>query len=155
MVNIYFVDTSALVKRYVTEIGSNWMKMLTDPASENKIILSRIAWVELISAFARLQREGKVNPDDVDTNIQALRYDWETQYQIVEVDKELIETAGDLVQQYPLRAYDSVQLASALKLFPVFEKTAPNAFTFISADDRLLSVANVEGLRIDNPNLHP
>jgi len=155
MVNICFVDTSALVKRYVTEIGSNWMKMLTDPTSENKIILSRITWVELISAFARLQREGKVNPDDVNTNIQALRYDWETQYQIVEVDKELIETAGDLVQKHPLRAYDSIQLASALKLFPVFEKTTPNAFTFISADDRLLTVAKAEGLRIDNPNLHP
>lgn len=155
MVNIYFVDTSALVKRYVTETGSNWMKTITDPASANKIILSRITWIELVSALARLQREGKVNPNDVSSTVQAFRYDWETQYQLVEVDKELIETAGDLVQKYPLRAYDSIQLASALKLFPVFEKVVPNAFNFISADDRLLKVAKAEGLRIDNPNLHP
>jgi len=155
MVNICFLDTSALVKRYVTEIGSNWMKAVTNPASENKIILSRITWVELISALARLQREGKVDPNDVSTTIQAFRYDWETQYQLVEVDKELIEAAGDLVQKHPLRAYDSIELASAVKLFPVFEKTAPSGFTFISADDRLLNVAKAEGLRIDNPNLHP
>lgn len=155
MVNIYFVDTSALVKRYVTEIGSDWMKAVTDPESDNKIILSRITWVELISALARLQREGKVDPKDVSTTIQAFRYDWETQYQLVEVDKELIEAAGELVQKHPLRAYDSIQLASALKFFPVFEKTTPNAFSFISADDRLLNVAKAEGLRIDNPNRHP
>ncbi len=117
MVNIYFVDTSALVKRYVTEIGSNWMKALTDPASKNKIILSRITWVELISALARLQREGKADPKAVSTTIQAFRYDRETQYQLVEVDKDLVEAAGDLVQKHPLRAYDSIQLASALRLF--------------------------------------
>jgi hypothetical protein len=36
-----------------------------------------------------------------------------------------------------------------------FERTTPNAFTFISADDRLLKVANAEGLQIDNPNHQP
>jgi len=155
MVKIYFLDTSALAKRYVTEIGSNWVKTLTDPALENKIILSRITWVELISAFARLQREGKVDPNDVKTNIQAFRYDWETQYQVVEVNEELIENAGNLVQKYPLRAYDSVQLASALKIYPIFEKLNTHAFTFVCADDRLLNVAKAEGLQTDNPNLHP
>ncbi len=103
MLNIYFVDTNALVKRCVTETGSIWIQSLTDPASDIKVILSRITWVDLISALARLQREGKVDPKNISATIQALRYDWETQYQLVEVDKELFETAGDLVQKHPLR----------------------------------------------------
>ena len=46
MVKTYFFDTSALVKRYVTEIGSYWVRDLTDPQSGNRIILTRITWID-------------------------------------------------------------------------------------------------------------
>ncbi|MEG4984838.1 hypothetical protein QUB08_03510 [Microcoleus sp. BR0-C5] len=32
---IYFVDSSALVKRYINEIGSAWVLSLCDPALNN------------------------------------------------------------------------------------------------------------------------
>ena len=35
MVNTYFLDTSALVKRYVPETGSNWIQSITDVAVNN------------------------------------------------------------------------------------------------------------------------
>lgn len=153
--NIYFLDSSAVVKRYVNERGSPWIQGITDLTANTIIIVARIAWVEVLSAFARLQREGKIDPLDLTTTIQLFQYDWETQYQLVEIDQEVMETAGHFVQKHPLRAYDSVQLASALILSPFFSKSDSTMFTFVSADDRLLNVAQTEGLMTENPNNYP
>jgi hypothetical protein len=46
MVNAYFLDTSALVKKYMTEVGTTWLETLTAPDLDNKIILARVTWVE-------------------------------------------------------------------------------------------------------------
>lgn len=155
MVNAYFLDTSALVKKYMTETGSTWVEALTDPESDNKIILARVTWVETLSAFSRLQRESKIDANLLAQTVQVFKTDWAAQYQIVEVEKSDFERAGDLVQKHPLRAYDSIQLACALKIYSAFAQTAPNTFTFVSADGRLINAAQVEGLNVENPNNHP
>lgn len=51
MVDVIFFDTSAFVKKYLTEMGSTWIETLTDADSDNKIILARLTWVEALSAF--------------------------------------------------------------------------------------------------------
>ncbi len=152
MVNAYFLDSSALVKRYVTEIGSTWVQNITSLSSENPLIIARITWVELFSAFARLQRENKLSSTDVAAIIGNFRYDFKQQYQVVEIDRNLTEEAGRLTQRHFLRAYDSVQLAAALKLQPASKNVN---FTFVSADKRLLAAAQAEGLLIENPNNYP
>ncbi len=150
----YFMDTSALVKRYMAETGSKWIETLTDPTANNQIIVARLTQVEVISAFYRLQREGKIDTNDVAVNFKAFQHDWNTQYKIVEVNTDLMEMAIALVQKYPLRAYDSVQLAAALKVNPAFAKLPTGSFTFIAADNRLLNAAQAEGLLVDDANKH-
>lgn len=152
MVSAYFLDSSALVKRYVREAGSTWIRAITAPESENVILLARISWVEVLSALARLEREHVLQPATIATTVRAFRRDWDTQYQVVELDGGLAQAAGQLVMRHPLRAYDSVQLASALQTQPAFAHAANIPFNFISADDRLLKVAQAEGLTTDNPN---
>lgn len=153
--SIYFLDSSALVKRYVTETGSAWIRNLTDPGARNPLIITRITWVEVLSALARRQREGSLAPDDVTQAIETYRYDMNTQYQVSEMDPALAKAAGDLVIRHPLRAYDAVQLASALRAQSDLARTRTPALTFLTADDRLLAIAQAEGLRTDNPNHHP
>lgn len=153
--NVYFLDSSALVKRYVQEVGSSWVQAVTASTASNILLVSRITRVEVLSALARLQREGKIDPAKMTTTLHLFHYDWTNQYQIVELDQEITERAGQLVQRYPLRAYDSVQLASALSLYPFFSRIDPQLFTFACADDRLLSVAQTEGMLIENPNTYP
>lgn len=153
--NLYFLDSSALVKRYVYEVGSCWIQTITKPASAHILLVSRITRVEILSALARLQREGKVDQAAMTTTLALFQYDWMNHYHIVELDQDITEQAGQLVLQYPLRAYDSVQLASALSLHPFFARIDPALFTFVCADDRLLSVAQAEGMQTENPNTHP
>ncbi|MBE2198227.1 MAG: type II toxin-antitoxin system VapC family toxin [Anaerolinea sp.] len=152
MIKAYFFDSSALVKRYVREMGSVWVQTVTAPQAANQLILSRITWVEVLSAFARLQREDNLSFMDVTAVTQAFQYDFDTQYQVVELDRSLIHDAGKLVQRHPLRAYDSVQLASALKLQPILSQFPEATLTFVTADKRLLTIAQAEGLIVDNPN---
>ena len=155
MVNIYFLDSSALIKRYVVEIGSPWIKTLTDSQTGNSLLLVRITWVEVLSAFARRQREGGINAAEVAALIQKFRSEFNSRYRVIEVDEALVERAGELIVQYPLRAYDAVQLASALRVQSVLRSMPETQLIFVSADNRLLNIAQSAGLAIDNPNNYP
>ena len=153
--NVYYLDSSALVKRYVTETGSAWLRTLTAATSHNPVVIARIAWVEVVAALARRQREGTLARQDLLEVIRRFRYHLDTQYQVVELDGPLAELAGELVMHHPLRAYDAVQLAAAEQVQADLARAQGPVLTFVSADDRLLSVAQAEGLSTDNPNLHP
>jgi hypothetical protein len=155
VVNAYFLDSSALVKRYVPETGSAWVQALADVATGNLLIIARITWVEVLSALARRQRDGSLSAPDVDLIIQRFRFDLNNQYQVVELDRALAESAGQLVKQYPLRAYDAIQLASVLRIQPAFATATSTSLVFLTADDRLLTIAQAAGLVTDNPNNHP
>lgn len=154
MVSAYFLDSSALLKRYVPEVGTAWMQSISDPQSQNLLIVAHIAWVEICSAVARRQREASISNIQANQILAAFSAHWNTQYFIVAIDKTVIDLAGQLVNQHPLRAYDAVQLAAALSLQE--QLTPPNAsLTFLTADSRLLAIAQAENLLADNPNLHP
>jgi uncharacterized protein len=152
VVKIYFLDSSALIKRYVVEMGSPWIKTLTDSATGNSLLLVRITWVEVLSAFARRQREGGITAAEVAALIQTFRSEFNSRYRVIEVDEVLVERAGELIVQYPLRAYDAVQLASALRVQSLLTSMPETQLIFVSADNRLLDIAQLAGLAIDNPN---
>lgn len=60
----YYLDTSALVKRYIDETGSAWLRALVDPALSPVLVVSQLLIVEMASAFNRRLREGTVNRGD-------------------------------------------------------------------------------------------
>ena len=155
MVGAYFLDSSALLKRYVLEIGTGWVQSITDAQNQNLLIVAHIAWVEICSAIARRQREGNISSTQANQVLTASRTHWNTQYFIVAIDNTVIDLAGQLVNQHPLRAYDAVQLASALSLQGQLAPPNPTSLTFLTADTRLLAIAQTESLLVDNPNLHP
>lgn len=151
----YFLDSSALVKRYVSETGTAWIQQMTDAQTGNELFIARITWVEVRSAIARRQREGSLSLAAVNQLIQTFRSDLNNQYQVIEFDATLAETAGQLVSQYPLRAYDAVQLASVLRIQPAFAQTQATQLIFLTADNRLFAIAIALGLLTDNPNNYP
>jgi predicted nucleic acid-binding protein len=133
-----FFDSSAFVKRYVREAGTDSVLQWCDQATE--IILSGIALPEIISTFCRLQREGKIT---------------ETQYrQLKSLLMADIEDAalGDLtpvvlaqaiwsLERNVLRGMDAIHIGCAVAL---------KAEVFISADKRQLDAAARSGLRVES-----
>jgi uncharacterized protein len=155
MVDIYYADTSALLKRYVQEVGSTWLIALIAPERYAMIITSKLTLAEMASAFARRRREGTIT-DDIHREVtQAFLDDCRTQYQLADVDDPIIDLARELLDRHPLRAYDAMHLATALIVNQFCVDTYQHSLTFLSADDSLNTAASAEGLAVDNPNNHP
>jgi uncharacterized protein len=153
-VNYYF-DTSALVKRYIVEVGSQWVSTIAAQSNSHLISTSHLTLVEMVSAFARRQRENTMTLQAVQLARQLVEAHFQQNYEVVRLTDLIANLANDLLQHHPLRAYDAVQLACALTINTRFLSVSNVPITFVSADQRLISVAITEGLLTDDPNLHP
>jgi uncharacterized protein len=155
MVAAYFLDSSALLKRYIPETGTAWVQNLTAKASGSTLLISRITSVEILSAIARRQREGSLTLEQAQELRTIFQQHFTDQYEVVELTPSITALAGGLCDRQSLRAYDAVQLASAISILPTVTQSPENSLTFLTADDRLLNAAQLENLQADNPNLHP
>ena len=151
----YYADSSVLVKRHIAEIGSAWVRALVDPALGNLITTMHISVVEVYSALNRRVREATLTPADYVRMVADFDALCGGQYTLVDFTGSIAARARDLLEQHPLRAYDAVQLASALVVNDVLVATGLPALTFLAADDRLVRAALAEGLAAENPNLYP
>ncbi|MBS4032226.1 MAG: type II toxin-antitoxin system VapC family toxin [Clostridiales bacterium] len=106
-------DTSALVKLYVDEEGSDIVRSSVKQTSV--VATAKVAYVEARSAFARAKREGLLSNTSYRHIIEHLRYEWR-RYLVVEISDGLNETAGGLAEEFSLRGFDALHLASALFL---------------------------------------
>ena len=152
--SFFFLDTSALIKHYVAEAGSRWLETTIFEPSENVLLISRITVVEMRSALARRKREASIQPQDHADALTALSEDCLILYRFVEFEVPVVDLAGELLDRYVLRAYDAVQLASALATNRLLIDANLAPLVFVSADNNLLAAAQAAGLQIDNPNLH-
>ena len=152
--DIYFFDSSALVKRYVIETGTAWVSALIDPLVGNRIFIVRITAVEVVSAIKRRARAGNLSAIDMTTSLTKFRQELSTIYLPIEVSQNLILRAMSLVETHALRGYDAVQLAAALEVFSQRQAAGLSAPNFISADAVLNRSAQAEGLEVDDPNVH-
>jgi hypothetical protein len=154
-VAVYFFDSSAVVKRYVSETGTAWVIGIADPKANNHIHLARITGVEVIAAVMKRKREGSIAPNDATTVMTDFHYDFTTAYRIVEIRPRLIEGAMQLAETHALRGYDAVQLAAALEVNAFTLSLGSPAVTLVSADGGLNRAAVATGLTTDDPNAHP
>lgn len=140
----FFLDTSALVKRYSTETGSTWIhKLINDP--DHRITISRLTETEISAALTRRLNlpTAKFVLNDFDQDI--------TQFlNSIEITNEIVDHAVQLARTQRLRGCDSLQLASALEI----AKIEPSA-VFVCSDIDLLTAAAAKGLQTENPELYP
>ena len=152
----YFLDTSALIKRYVSEQGHVWVSSVCLPQAGNSIIIAEVTLTEAVTTLSRMTREKppRLTAARCDRLITLFRQHVQGSYVIVQVDRMMFTYAADLARKHPLRAYDAVQLACALTYRDDTITSGQPAPTFVCADNMLLTVAAQEGLAVDNPNLH-
>ena len=151
---VYFCDSSAIVKRYVSEQGTAWLTGITDPAAGNRVYVAAITGAEVIAALARKRRGQHLSTNDAATAMTRFRHDYENEFLIVEVAAALIGSAMSLADTHSLRGYDAVQLAAAIQTQQRRNARGAPALIFITADDDLLDAGAAEGLITDNPNVH-
>lgn len=148
----YYFDSSALIKRYVTETGTVWVNNLCQANPGYTFYVSRIRGAEFVAALFRRVRGGDITLTDGQATATQFKADFHNYYQIVEVTEPLIDTAMALAEKHNLRGYDSVQLASVVTLQSIRAALSLPPITFVCADDQLNAAATSESLIVENPN---
>lgn len=139
-----YLDTSALVKLFVQEKGSQAVRETVSrggPAATAKI-----AYAEVHAGLARRRRQGDLSSVKYTTACRHFEEDWLASIR-VDLHDEVLLIARELVRRRPLRAFDAIHLASALML----QSGLNEPVTFIAADARLLQAAAAEKLLVLNP----
>ncbi len=156
MVSDFFLDTSALFKRYRLERGTTWVRALTDPTAGHTIILSEITLAEVAAALAGLHRRtGGISRSHRDRALRLFVSHCNTEYDLIAAARPIIDRAVALTQNHKLRGCDSIQLASALEANDSLLAAGASPLTFVAADNDLLVAARAVGLATENPDLYP
>jgi predicted nucleic acid-binding protein len=134
-----YFDTSALIKRYVTEAGRlEVVKLL----GKNACIVSAVLPIEVRSALRRRVTEGTLDEHRVPAILKRFTAD-RAFWTVIEVSREVLAAAETLSAAHPLRALDAIHVASA-QLFAT--RIGSSAFSFVSADTRQITAAVALGM---------
>ena len=132
------------MKLFIQEQHSDVMRKASQ--SSTLIIISQVTWVEMCAALALKRRTRQIDAPQADRALRELRIEW-VRYNELAVDQSLVRAAGELALNFGLRAYDSVQLASAQR---VHSQTG-NTLAFACFDKQLNACAVALGINIFNP----
>ena len=146
----YFFDTSALVKHYHVEAGTDAVDRVIDEAGA-ELLIARLTLVEMISAFAIKVRTGELDAVEF-ARLRALfaTHIARRRYRVFRLLNAHFDRARDLIANHGLRrqirTLDALQLSVALHIHQI----TPFDY-FVCNDQRLCDVASVEGLAVVNP----
>jgi predicted nucleic acid-binding protein len=108
---ILYLDSSAIVKLYVTETGSEEVKTLLKEA--DIVGTALISRAEVVAAFAKAIRAGLLPETQASAAVQVFRSQW-PDFARIQVTEATTSRAESLAWSHGLRGYDAVHLASAL-----------------------------------------
>lgn len=139
---VYYLDTSALVKLYIRESGTERMlRLAADPEASRLAILS-LARAELYSAVRRRERAGDLDAVLVTQLLDRFESHLKTRFLRQSVSDQVLDLACALIDRHSLRAYDALQVAGCL----ILRSASPEPPVFVCADQQLLEVAGTESL---------
>jgi predicted nucleic acid-binding protein len=145
---IIYLDTSALIKFYITEKGSD---LITSWVSLSRLEgTAMVTWAEIAATFAKGERSGAITKSVAQNGWQQFMKDWNSII-VIEVSEALIRQAGDLAWKHQLRGYDAMHLASTLS----WQQSTGEPVTLITFDRQLWRAGKQEGLEVLPDDLSP
>lgn len=174
---VLYLDSSALVKLYASEEHSSWtldlvrgagiplgadrkaegdetrLDALRAARAKNAVAVSAVAWVECLAALAAKERVRALTRAERLLVEDALAQDFSERFVVRPVSGRVLAAAGRLAVLRALRAYDAVQLATALRLRSNYRPDpAGDLVYFLTFDERLRQAAEAEErLRVYEP----
>lgn len=150
-----YIDSSALVKRYVQEHGSIAVASRFD--SREEIYTSILSFAEVHAAIGRKYRERELSAKEKEKLIEEFSNDWLFSLNILELTTQTMSALPDLCEQYFLKASDAIHLSSALWLKDTVlartkSRDTGNIVEFGVCDLRLAGAARKRGFQIFDPS---
>jgi uncharacterized protein len=139
-VNLY-LDTSALIKRYIDEMGSPdvraWIRSSDDKAT------TLITRAEISAAINRLLRMRQLSQEDYGNVLEEFRSEWQDFHRLP-ITEMLVARADNLACEHNLRGYDSVHLAAAL----IWQELLGLPVTLATFDGELAEAARASSMMV-------
>jgi len=151
----YYLDASALVKRYADEAGSDWVRRITELDAGNTVMVAEVTLVEVAAALAAKQRATDgITLEERNRALSRFLQDCDEGFLILPVDRLVVDRSVELTQNHRLRGYDAIQLASALIVADLLTSQSLQPPHFVVGDRNLLAAATAECLPTENPLDH-
>jgi predicted nucleic acid-binding protein len=156
---VLYVDSSALAKRCVHELGSAQLNAKIDKAASTNqpVLTSVLSFAEIHAAFARLLKAG-AGMSVAAHHLSVIRFnaDWRTYLTPVDLSAEVLRFIPNLVMKYSLRGSDGVHLASANWMREQFGAAKSYgkvrvSSVFATADKQLARAAESEQFQVFDP----
>jgi predicted nucleic acid-binding protein len=148
----YYLDTSALVKLYHQEAGTDQVEALFTQTG-NSLIISELGAVELYSTVARKTRTGEITEDAFEEVCKNFDDDCNRRFVVTPLSVTVSQKAKELLRKHgkvkALRALDALHLGA----FSIALSGEP--LIFVCSDNRLLEIAALEGYAVLNPEDPP
>jgi predicted nucleic acid-binding protein len=146
-VSFYFLETTAFIKLFVRETGTDALIGLMEETEDNRKLISASTPLEIYSAIRRRQRAGDIAQEDAASALSVLRLESARMVQ-QPLNPAVLEAARQILDRTTLRWPDALQLGAALAARDMFQGTE---IAFVSASAHLLEAAANEGFKVLDP----
>ena len=149
MTAVFYLDASALIKRYSPEPGSEILDHLFEPPARDRLIATIWAVTETAAALNRKNNDAQIPASDFDPLIERLLQESEWLHQ-PKADSDDARQSLALIIEHNLNATDGLHLQVVLKLRRLLN-LLEDEIVLVAADQRLLRAAEAEGVPTLNP----
>ena len=147
---IYYLDTSALMKRYWTETGSDVIAELFEGLGDSDALAtSQLTVLEMNSALARFLESRQTTRGEYQRMLDQFARDIDDYgFKFMSIHNELVTEAVSVVREYSLRALDALHFTSAIA---ASELPGNQNLYMVSADRKIIEACVRHGM----PSLDP
>lgn len=138
---ILYLDTSALIKFYVAETGTEEVIQLLNNA--DYVGSALLTYVEMASALSKAVRMQWIKQNEMEKAWEDFIHHWPS-FTRLTITTGVVERAAQLAKQYGLRGYDATHLAAAR----LWGESLDKQIVVVSFDKELLTGAKSEGLAV-------
>lgn len=139
-----FFDTSALVKRYYEESGTDEVDELIE--DDREVMISSLSVIEMASAFKRKTNTGELSAEELPELLAMFFREALDDFLIVPLEESFLEYSFDLIFEEDLRTLVSLQLSAALSI-----NSEETTAVFVCADRNLVETAQNRSLETVHP----
>ena len=151
----FYLDASALVKRYTRESGSDKMFFLFHSVPLTRLWCLTIGAMEVFWICVRKKNDGRITADQFTQATGHLEFEvinTQSDFKTISATDSLVWDSIDLIETHSLNSVDAIVLRSALNIASELHST-DDTLVLVASDQRLLRAARTEGLQIFNPEI--
>jgi len=150
---VLYFDSSALIKHYVQETGSQSIghRLEAEQKASRPVFTSVLTFAEIEAALSRRAKDNSLAPREYLRARTKFESDWVLGLSPIDLGPAVLTIVRSVVDQFVLKGADVVHLASAIWLRDLAPLHVKEAVLFLTSDKQLLKAAANSHLEFFNP----